>query len=108
MLLRRSAEGVVTPALICACFVFGLADVATAAFIDSNLAAAPATQLNGAGCYPVSIAPALLDMLVLINPEWAPVDVGMHLPPFSDPVTVHGTVNFAKINEGGDFPSDHV
>ena len=79
-----------------------------AAFIDSNLAAAPATQVGGGGCYPVSIAPSLLDMLVLINPEWAAVDVGMHSPPFSDPITVHGTVHFAKINESGDFPSDHV
>lgn len=81
---------------------------AAGALLDSNLAVSPTTQLNGGGCYPVSIAPALLDMLVLINPEWAAVDVGSHTPPFSDPVTVHGTVNFSKINESGDFPSDHV
>ncbi len=82
--------------------------LARAALIDSNLAATPATQANGGGCYPVSIAPGLLDMLTLINPEWAPVDVGLHLPPLSDPVTMHGTVVLSKINEAGDFPSDHV
>src|SRR5262252_4355997 len=109
MLLRRLAERArVTPALVCACLVFAFAEAATAAFIDSNLAASPATQMNGGGCYPVSIAPSLLDMLVLVNPEWAAVDVGMHSPPLSDPITVHGTVHFAKINEAGDFPSDHV
>jgi hypothetical protein len=47
-------------------------------------------------------------MLVLINPEWAAVDVGTHSPPLSDQITVHATVDFAKINEGGDFPGDHV
>ena len=49
---------------------------ARATNIDSNLAASPATQANGGGCYPVSIAPGLLDMLVLINPEWAPIVSG--------------------------------
>src|SRR2546430_16085233 len=29
------------------------------------------------------------------------------LPPFSDPITLHGTVALAKINEGGDLPADH-
>jgi hypothetical protein len=81
---------------------------APAAFIDSNLAVSPTTHLGGGGCYPVSITPGLLDMLVLINPEWAAVDVGAHMPPLSDPVTLHGTVNLSKINEGGDFPGDHV
>ena len=81
---------------------------ARAAFIDSNLAVSPATQANGGGCYPVSISPGLLDMLTLINPEWAAVDVGAHLPPTSDPVTMHGTVVLSKINETGDFPSDHL
>src|SRR5262249_42314989 len=79
-----------------------------AAFTDSNLAVSPATQANGGGCYPVSINPGLLDMLTLVAPEWAAVNVGSHLPPVSDPVTVHGTVNLAKINESGDFPGDHV
>lgn len=79
-----------------------------AANIDSNLAVSPATQTGGGGCFPVSISPSLLDMLVLINPEWAAIDVGAHMPPQSDPVTVHGTVALAKINEAGDFPGDHV
>jgi hypothetical protein len=79
-----------------------------AANIDSNLAVSPGAQANGGGCYPVSITPSLFDMLTLVNPEWAPVDVGTHLPPVSDPVTIHGTVDLAKINEGGDFPADHL
>ncbi len=93
--------------LVLACTA-GVAPPARATFIDSNLAAAPVTQLNGGGCYPISITPGLLDMLVLINPEWAAVSPGMLLPPDSAPVTIHGSVGFAKINEGGDFPGDHV
>jgi hypothetical protein len=88
--------------------VLALAGPAPGAYVDSNDAVSAATQAGGGGCYPVSIAPALLDMLVLINPEWAAVDVGAHLPPLSDPITLHGTVDLAKINEGGDFPSDHL
>jgi hypothetical protein len=75
-----------------------------AAFIDSNLAVSSVPQR----CYPISVTPGLLDMLTLINPEWAPVDIGLHTLPLSDPVTVHGTVALAKVNEGGDFPGDHV
>jgi len=80
----------------------------SAALIDSNLAVSPMTQMNGGGCYPVSIAPGLLDMLQLVDPEWAPVDPGMHLPPLTDPITIHGTVAFAHINEAGDFSGDHA
>ncbi|HTF34262.1 MAG TPA: hypothetical protein VK714_11260 [Myxococcota bacterium] len=76
--------------------------------VNSNDAVSAATQLDGGGCYPASISPSLLDMLVLLNPEWAALDVGTHTPPFSDPVTIHGTIDFAKINESGDFPADHV
>jgi hypothetical protein len=79
-----------------------------AAFLDSNLAISPATQANGGGCYPVSIQPSLLDMLTLVDPEWAAIDVGSHLPPLSDPITVHGTVARAKVNETGDFPASHL
>jgi len=82
--------------------------VSAPALLNSNDAASATTQLNGGGCYPVSISPALLDMLVLVNPEWAPVDVGTFLPPLSNPVTIHGTVQLSKINEGGDFPADHI
>src|SRR5262245_57275260 len=81
---------------------------ARAANLDSNLAVSPETQANGGGCYPVSIRPSLFDMLTLLNPEWAAVDVGANLPPRSDPVTIHGSVAHAKINEGGDFPADHI
>jgi hypothetical protein len=75
--------------------------------VNSNDAVSAATQLDGGGCYPASISPSLLDMLVLLNPEWAAVDVGAHSPLISDPVTIHGTIDFAKVNEGGDFPGDH-
>src|SRR5213593_2436923 len=82
--------------------------LARAALIDSNLAASAAAHVNGGGCYPVSIAPGLLDMLTLVNPEWAPVDPGTHLPPLADPVTMHGTVALSHINEAGDFSADHA
>jgi hypothetical protein len=81
---------------------------ARAVLLDSNLAVSAATQANGGGCYPVSISPGLLDMLTLIDPEWAAVDVGANLPPVSAPITLHGSVSLAKINETGDFPGDHV
>ena len=80
---------------------------APAAFIDSNLAVSPAAHANGGGCYGTPLVPGLLDMLTLIDPEWAAVDVGSHSAPFSDPITLHGTVALAKINEGGDLPADH-
>ena len=81
---------------------------AKATFIDSNLAASATAHLNRGGCYPTPLVPGLLDMLTLIDPEWAAVDVDSHLPPVSDPVTIHGTVALAKVNEAGDFPGDHV
>jgi hypothetical protein len=76
--------------------------------VNSNDAVSAATQANGGGCYPASISPSLLDMLVLLNPEWAALDVGTHSPPLSDPVTIHGTTDFVEINEPGDFPADHI
>jgi len=88
--------------------VCGFGSIPRSLALDSNDAVSPATQAGGGGCYPVSIAPNLLDMLVLINPEWAALDVGAHSPPVSDPVTIHGVVSLSKINEAGDFPSDHV
>ncbi len=87
-----------------ACTVYALP---ARALVDSNDAVSAAIHIGGGGCYPVSISPNLLAMLVLVNPEWAPVDVGSHSPPVSDPVTIHGQVVHSKINEGGDFPSDH-
>ena len=81
--------------------------LALAAYRDSNEAASPQTQMNGGGCYPVSRTGPPTEMLNLLNPEWAAIDVGSHLPPESDPVALHGTVVFAKINEGGDDPGNH-
>src|SRR2546422_784412 len=79
----------------------------TAAYIDSNGAVSAETQMNGGGCYPVSLPGPPTEQLNLLNPEWAAIDVGAHLPPESDPVALHGTVVFAKINEGGDDPGNH-
>src|SRR5437879_4695480 len=77
------------------------------AYIDSNGAVSPETQMNGGGCYPASLTGPPTEQLNLLNPEWAAIDVGAHLPPQSDPVALHGTVVFAKINAGGDDPGDH-
>jgi hypothetical protein len=81
---------------------------ALASYIDSNGAVSPGTQMDGGGCYPPSRTGPPTEQLNLLNPEWAAIDVGTHLPPESDPVALHGTVVFAKINEGGDDPGDHV
>src|SRR2546428_13249474 len=81
---------------------------ANAAYLDSNLAVSSQAHQNGGGCYPQSVRGQITEMLNLINPEWAAIDVDSHLPPESDPVTLRGTVALAKINEGGDFPADHV
>src|SRR2546427_3723735 len=81
--------------------------LALAAYRDSNEAVPAHTQMNGGGCYPVSRTGPPTDMLNLLNPEWAAIDVGSHLPPESEPVALHGTVVFAKINEGGDDPGNH-
>src|SRR5438093_8119173 len=78
-----------------------------AAYVGSNDAVSPQTQMNGGGCYPGSLNGPPTEMLNLLNPEWAALAVGTHLPPESDPVTLHGTVVFAKINEGGDDPGNH-
>ena len=81
---------------------------ARAAYLDSNQAVSAETQVNGGGCYPIAKLPQLTDQLVLINPEWAAIDVGPHTPPDADPITLHGTVTLAKINEGGDFSGNHL
>ena len=75
---------------------------AAAAPVDSDLAAAQ----NGGGCYPAGISPALLDMLVLVNPEWAPVLNGTTVA--STPITIHGVVQGMHGDTSGDFPSTHV
>jgi len=44
-----------------------------------------------------------------LSDEGAPLrDVGTHTPPDADPITLHGTVMLAKINEGGDLSGDHL
>src|SRR5439155_825733 len=96
-------------AALAAGFVLALVTPVTspAAYTDSNGAVSPETQMNGGGCYPASHTGPPTEQLNLLNPEWAAIDVGTHLPPESDPVALHGTVVFAKINEGGDDPGDH-
>src|SRR2546422_7677763 len=81
---------------------------ALASYIASNGAVSPEPQMDGGGCYPPSRTGPPTEQLNLLNPEWAAIDVGTRLPPESDPVALHGTVVFAKINEGGDDPGNHV
>src|SRR5437762_11391587 len=78
------------------------AGAAVAAPVNSDLATA---QLGG-GCYPTGIHPAVLDMLVLVDPEWAPLLNGMTVA--STPITVHGTVQGMHGDTSGDFPATHV
>jgi hypothetical protein len=79
-----------------------LACSAAAQPINSDLADARA----GGGCYPTGYTPSVLDMLVLINPEWAPIVNGTTID--SDPVLVSGTVERIHGQTGGDFPSTHA
>src|SRR6516162_8074061 len=65
-----------------------------------------AAASNGGGCYPTGIHPAVLDMLTLINPEWAPIVNGQSVD--SAPVLVHGIVQGMHGDTSGDFPSTHV
>jgi hypothetical protein len=58
------------------------------------------------GCYPTALTPSVLDMLVLINPEWAPIVNGKTID--SDPVLVSGTVEDVHGLTSGDFPSTHL
>src|SRR5947199_10661504 len=81
---------------------------ARAAYLDSNQAVSAETQVNGGGCYPIAKLPQLTDQLVLINPEWAAIDVGPHTPPDADPITLHGMVTLAQINEGRRFSGNHL
>jgi len=94
--------------LLCAAALVVFLAPARAAYLDSNRAVSAESQTNGGGCYPIAKHPQLTDQLVLINPEWAAIDVGTHTPPDADPITLHGTVTLAKINEGGDFSGNHL
>lgn len=76
--------------------------VAAAATVDSDLAVAQ----NGGGCYPTGIHPSVLDMLTLIDPEWAPVLSGQTVD--SSPVLVHGIVQGMHGDTSGDFPATHI
>jgi hypothetical protein len=70
--------------------------------IDSDLADAR----TGGGCYTTALQPSILDMLTLINPEWAPIVNGQTVD--ADPVAVSGTVRKMHGDTGGDFPSTHA
>jgi hypothetical protein len=70
--------------------------------VDSDLGAAA----NGGGCYPTGLQTSVLDMLTLIDPEWAPVTEGHTVD--STPITVHGTVDEMHGDTSGDFPSTHL
>jgi hypothetical protein len=83
-------------------FVLVLAAAPAGAVVDSDLGAARA----GGGCYPTGITAGLLDMLTLINPEWAPIVDGTTVD--SAPVLVHGTVQGMHGDTSGDFPSTHL
>src|SRR5262249_4187777 len=74
----------------------------TSAAVDSDLASAT----NGGGCHPTGLTPSLLDMLTLIDPEWAPVVAGTTVD--SAPVVVHGEVESMHGDTSGDFPSTHL
>ena len=64
--------------------------------VNSNDAVSAATEANGGGCYPVSISPSLLDMIVLLNPEWAALDVDTHTPRFPIPLPFMGPPIFPR------------
>jgi hypothetical protein len=76
--------------------------VPTATPIRSDLAA----SANGGGCYPAGTTPNLLDILTLVNPEWAPVVNGTSVD--SIPVLIHGEVVSTHGDIGGDYPATHV
>src|SRR5438046_7705241 len=95
-------------ALLCAAALVVFLAPARAAYLDSNQAVSAEAQMNGGGCYPIAKHPQLTDQLVLINPEWAAIDVGTHTPPDADPITLHGPVTLAKVHEGGDLLGNHL
>lgn len=76
---------------------------ASAAPVNSDLAA----LANGGGCTPTALSLSNpLDMLTLVNPEWAPVVNGTLVS--SDPVFVVGTILGGHGDTGGDYPGTHV
>jgi hypothetical protein len=83
-----------------------LAAAPVPAVVNSDLAASN----YGGPCHPTGIAPALLDMLTLINPEWAAIMPLPSDPTLVDtaPVLVHGEVQGMHGDLSGDFPSTHL
>lgn len=82
--------------------VLGSVALAAAQPIDSDLADAR----QGGGCHTTGLQPSILDMLTLINPEWAPIVNGGSVD--SDPILISGTVERMHGDTGGDFPSTHA
>lgn len=79
----------------------------TCALSSSPLNSDLAATGNGGGCYPTSLVLSTpLDMLVLVNPEWAPVVTGALVDSF--PVRVEGTIVGSHGDNGGDYPGTHV
>jgi hypothetical protein len=70
--------------------------------INSDLA----ESRNGGGCYTTGVQPAILDMLTLINPEWASIANPHGVD--DDPVLISGTVSQIHGESSGDFPSTHA
>ncbi len=76
--------------------------------VDSNLA----TFMRGGGCYPQGLRGQLpspldqIEQIVLVNPEWAPVENGQVID--SKPVLVHGVAHVPHGDTGGDYPANHV
>jgi len=76
---------------------------ATPGPISSDLGAAP----NGGGCYPTALTlSSPVDMLTLVNPEWAPVVNGQLVD--SIPVLAQGTIVGGHGDTGGDYPGTHA
>jgi len=88
--------------LLCTSLALAIVRVASAAPLNSDLAA----WQNGGGCTPTGINAGVLDMLTLINAEWAPVVNGQQVD--EAPIYVHGTVNGMHGETSGDFPATHV
>src|SRR5437762_14161449 len=97
--------------LLCAAALVVFLAPARAAYLDSNRPVSAESQTNRGGCYPIAKHPQLTDQLLLINPEWAAIEVGTHTPPDAGPITLHRTGTLAKVDGGDgccrDHPTDH-
>lgn len=78
------------------------AAIVWAAPIDSNAA----LFVNGGGCYPTGVVlNSQIDLLTLIDPEWAPAINGPVVD--SAPVFMQGTIQDIHGETGGDNPGTH-